>query len=701
MKISTQIATQEPTTISAELVAMVDGVYGRIHLSRIRISPDNRKRFNAQKLQELADSIQAVGVAQTILIRPVTPTALEPQEYEIVAGERRYRASTLAGLADIPAMVRVLSDVHAAKLRILENLQREDPHPMEEAEGYQQLMLKHGYSADQLADEINKSRSYVFGRLKLCALTLEVREQFLDDKISASIALLIARIPLPALQVKAFGEIARPACGDPMSYRSAAMFVQQRYMLDLVTAIFDRADTRLLASAGACGKCPKRTGNQPDIFAGIGADVCTDPDCFGEKKAAHHAITLVQANKKGIPVLEGDAAASARRAQWGSDSTYASAVTYIHNFARNAPATQNAGNVGSHLKADQLPPVAAYIKNDDGSMVALFSRTAMQAALEAADVCETFDVHAARMQAASAGNKLDPNKVNAAQAAKDAAEAALTAETESHEAFRVALYKQLRARGATNGFGLQSLREFAKLTLGAYSLPAELADLYPFGYRDHKAAATHIDQAGLPEIQLLLVDCVVAELLTISRYCVKNGDYLDDDFSSVVAMARAEGIDPHQVKLSMKMAALAVADVDADTLLDFLKFNPDRVGEMTAFIMADRPHLVGALEIYAKDLGYVYSGGTFAKPAVVVAAAVQEVVAEAADGAAVAVAPTTGDDVEAAIAAPAKKVPKAKPAAVKAVLAPAAAWPFPKTSSTVRALQVKEASAAPAAAPSN
>lgn len=142
--------------------------------SDIRPSPNNRKRFIESALQELAASIRSVGIAQPILIRPVTPTEAAPESFEIVAGERRWRASGIAELDELPTMVREMTDLEADRIRILENLQREDPHPLEEAEGYEQLMLQHGYNADQLADEIKKSRSYVYGRLKLCALAKEM-----------------------------------------------------------------------------------------------------------------------------------------------------------------------------------------------------------------------------------------------------------------------------------------------------------------------------------------------------------------------------------------------------------------------------------------------------------------------------------------------------------------------------------------------
>jgi ParB/RepB/Spo0J family partition protein len=208
MSLSSSLSAHDQATAQAQaLHACTDDYYGQFQIEHLRPSPDNRKRFNEQALQELAASIATMGVAQAILIRPVTPTADRPEPFEIDAGERRCRASKIAGKSTILALCRQLSDLDAAKIRILENLQREDPHPMEEAEGYQLLMLQHGFTADQLVDEIKKSRAYVYARLKLCALTTEVREQFMDDKLSAATALLIARIPNPKLQVRAAREV--------------------------------------------------------------------------------------------------------------------------------------------------------------------------------------------------------------------------------------------------------------------------------------------------------------------------------------------------------------------------------------------------------------------------------------------------------------------------------------------------------------
>lgn len=315
---TTDIAAPAPAeqTIVVDELVTDQGVYGLYELGRMRRSPDNRKRFHEAALQELAASIKAMGVAQPILIRPVTPTPEAPEEYEIVAGERRYRASIIAGLATIPALCRNLSDLDAAKIRILENLQREDPHPIEEAEGYQLLMQQHGYNADQLAEEVSKSRSYIYGRLKLCALTNLARDEFFDNKISASIALLIARIPVKALQEKCVMEITGGYSGT-MSFRSAAAHIERNYMLDLKKAVFKIADATLLPAAGPCTTCPKRAGNQPEVFADISADVCTDPSCFKAKGESHVERTKLQAQEAGTTVLSGDAAKKVMPSNYG------------------------------------------------------------------------------------------------------------------------------------------------------------------------------------------------------------------------------------------------------------------------------------------------------------------------------------------------------------------------------------------------
>ena len=273
-----------------------------------------RKRFDEAELNELAESIKQHGVMQPILVRPINKEEVLANkavhhEYEIVAGERRYRASKIAEQEKIPAIIRDLDDITALQLQILENLQRSDLHPLEEANGFKALLANtsaKSWTIDQLAEKVGKSRSYIYASLKLTELCTYAQDAFYDGKLKRETAILIARIPGEKLQTLATKEItAEDYAGKTMSYRAACKHLQQRYMLQLDKAIFDTHSTSLFESAGSCFSCPKRSGNNPELFSDVeSADVCTDPDCFAWKKAAH--VVLIEAS--GKKVIKGEEA---------------------------------------------------------------------------------------------------------------------------------------------------------------------------------------------------------------------------------------------------------------------------------------------------------------------------------------------------------------------------------------------------------
>ena len=291
-------------------------------LELVLISPsltNPRKTFNEAKMLDLAESIKASGVHQPILVRPLPASRLEDTfrnrgdgnplpTHEIVSGERRYRASKLAGQKTIPAMIRPLSDAAVLEIQIIENLQRDDLTELEEAEGYQRLCDETGIAKEQVGERIGKSRSYVYGRMKLLDLTVAPREALRKGEIDASRALLIARIPDEKLQLDALGAATeKDFHGSPrLSYRAFQTWVQQNVMLKLATAIFPINDANLLPGAGACPECPKRTGAAPDLFADVdGPDVCTDPKCFHSKEEAHRTSLVAIARAKGMTIIEG------------------------------------------------------------------------------------------------------------------------------------------------------------------------------------------------------------------------------------------------------------------------------------------------------------------------------------------------------------------------------------------------------------
>ena len=273
-----------------------------------------RKSFNPERLAELANSIKASGVHQPILVRPLPGERVAETgrkvTHEIVAGERRYRASLLAGATTIPALVRTLTDADVLEIQIVENLQRDDLTQLEEAEGYQQLMHHSALTSDQVGAKIGKSRSYVYARLKLLDLSMECKDALRAGTIDASRALLIARIPDTALQAKALAYAAEPDYnGDLPSVRNFQTWLQANVMLKLESATFKITDSRLIASAGSCKDCPKRTGANPDLFQDVvGADVCTDPVCYHAKEDAHREAMIAQAEKKGMRFVQGDEA---------------------------------------------------------------------------------------------------------------------------------------------------------------------------------------------------------------------------------------------------------------------------------------------------------------------------------------------------------------------------------------------------------
>ena len=150
-----------------------------------------RKHFDQEKLEELAESIRQHGI-----IQPLTVRKLSSGYYQIIAGERRWRAARLAGLTEVPAVIIEADDRKAMELAMIENLQREDLSPMEEAEGYKMLVEDYGLTQEQAAQRVGKSRSAVANALRLLALSPALRQMVEDGRLSAGHAR--ALLPLAA-----------------------------------------------------------------------------------------------------------------------------------------------------------------------------------------------------------------------------------------------------------------------------------------------------------------------------------------------------------------------------------------------------------------------------------------------------------------------------------------------------------------------
>ena len=176
-----------------------------------------RKYFDDEALSELAASIEKHGVIQPLLVRP-----LPGGTYQLVAGERRWRASRMAGLTEVPVVIKELSDADASALALIENLQREDLDPIEEAEGYKYLMETYGVTQEEAAQRVGKSRSAVANLMRLLALPKDVLELVRNKTLSAG----HARTLLPLEDAALISQFAKEVIEKGLSVRETEKWVK-------------------------------------------------------------------------------------------------------------------------------------------------------------------------------------------------------------------------------------------------------------------------------------------------------------------------------------------------------------------------------------------------------------------------------------------------------------------------------------------
>jgi ParB family chromosome partitioning protein len=279
-----------------------------IQLKDISISPFNYryggKPVDEESLKELAESIKTHGVIQSVLLRP-----LVDGKYELVAGERRFRASKLAGKKSIPATIRELTDEEVKEIQVIENLQREDPHPMAEAIGIQQLLsIKTRKSnVEEVAKRIGKSEAYVYQRLKLNSLNENFCEMFFANAINTSQALRIARLDSES-QEDFFNSYCKEWKGENWTLHNFNTRIEN-YQLDLSDAKFDIKDAKLDKKAGACTKCPHNTAVTTSLFPEDSDEArCTNRPCYENKCRLFTQLQLAEIFKTNpdLPVAVAD-----------------------------------------------------------------------------------------------------------------------------------------------------------------------------------------------------------------------------------------------------------------------------------------------------------------------------------------------------------------------------------------------------------
>jgi ParB family chromosome partitioning protein len=264
-----------------------------------------RKRYDQKRMDDLTQSVKEQGVMQPIIVR-----MRHDQNYELMAGSRRLMAAIAAGMGTIPAIVRDVDDGQAIEICVTENLQREDVHELEEADGYRELLELPGYTVTAVAIKVGKDESYVYKRLKLLDLIPDAQTSFLKGEMNAEHAVMIARLQ-PDEQAKALDALFQNDFGyrDPGEKRartagSLKRWIADNVMLKIAEAKFKTADDNLIPGIPSCVNCPKRTGFNRALFNDIKEkDLCTDPVCFAAKTQAHIAKALAWAETSEKPLV--------------------------------------------------------------------------------------------------------------------------------------------------------------------------------------------------------------------------------------------------------------------------------------------------------------------------------------------------------------------------------------------------------------
>lgn len=225
-----------------------------------------RKDFNEDALRELADSIKQFGIIQPIVLQKREKT------YEIIAGERRWRAAKLAGLKEVPAIVKEYSEKEIVEIALIENIQREDLNPIEEAYAYQRLIKEYDLKQDELADRISKSRVAITNSMRLLKLCENVQQMLIDGKLTSGHARTLISIEDENLQYKTAMKI----FDESMSVRDAERYVKlvlsgkteekkEKIVDENIEAIYKNMEENIKNSLGTKVKIKRKDNNRGKI----------------------------------------------------------------------------------------------------------------------------------------------------------------------------------------------------------------------------------------------------------------------------------------------------------------------------------------------------------------------------------------------------------------------------------------------------
>lgn len=277
--------------------------FENIPLSEITISDTNpRKLYDFKKLDELSKSIIENGVIQPILVR------VKNDKFELVCGERRFKASLKANLKTIPSYVRELSDLEVGQIQLIENLERENVHPYNEAIAYKKLLVEFDYTIDMLAIKLAKSKKYITQRLQLTSLVNQWKDYFLENGTKVIGQMLIIAKFSEELQIDLL-EHAFDYSDNLRTAKELNAFVNSNFINSLVNTSFSLEEENLNDQAPKCTDCNNRTGANKSLFNHIDKDDrCTNSPCYEIKvlnSAYNNIKTIIESNEPILYITNG------------------------------------------------------------------------------------------------------------------------------------------------------------------------------------------------------------------------------------------------------------------------------------------------------------------------------------------------------------------------------------------------------------
>lgn len=366
-KPTTDAAAAETTTHGSTLLDV-----RQLPLGDIEPSPFNT-RGNCEPDAELVASIKSKGLLEPIIVRAIEGAT---RPFQLVAGERRWRAAKAIGMESIAASVVVASDQEARELLLIENLQRRSLSPLEEAEAVDALFAG-GLTMPEVSARIGQPVQYVFMRRRLLELPERAKKAMLKGELSVGIAHLILRVSDPTQRDEAAKRILEEH--GVVTYDRARDIIVEDFSRVLSSAPFKTTDPELVPAAGACNACPKRTGAQTDLFGGVidKRDLCTDGACWQTKVDAHLAQVAAKGNETGAAVVlsRADAKKALSYGNLRHDAAFVRADSYcnIDDKGRNYKAA-----LGKHA-----PPVVL-IPTPEGQVIEAYRKVDVQKAAAAA-----------------------------------------------------------------------------------------------------------------------------------------------------------------------------------------------------------------------------------------------------------------------------------------------------------------------------